>query len=94
MQIPPAPEGWSLLLLLNTSSRRRGRGNVVIPKGFPQSVGRVVLNTSCLKLAVLTAGNAITVCLVVFRPLGFPIHLHPVTEEVIALGVSRGNCDW
>src|SRR5882757_1146547 len=40
MQIPPAPEGWSLLLLLNTSSRRRGRGNVVIPKGFPKSVGR------------------------------------------------------
>ena len=34
MQIPPAPEGWSLLLLLNTSSRRRGRGNVVIPKGY------------------------------------------------------------
>jgi len=41
MQIPPAPEGWSLLLLLNTSSRRRGRGNVVIPKGFPKS-GEVV----------------------------------------------------
>jgi hypothetical protein len=26
---------------LNTQSRRRGRGNVVIPKGFPKSVERV-----------------------------------------------------
>ena len=30
-----------LPLLLNTYSRRRGRGNVVIPKGFPKSVVRV-----------------------------------------------------
>ena len=33
--------GLDLLLLLYTKSRRRGRGNVAIPKGFPRSVGRV-----------------------------------------------------